>query len=66
MNEAETRAELIDPQLARAGWGVADGSRIRREYQITEGRIEGYGRRRTACLRNFLGVLRPAVAVDLY
>jgi len=22
MNEAETRAELIDPVLAQAGWGV--------------------------------------------
>ena len=45
MNEAETRAELIDPALAAAGWGVAEGSRIRREYHITPGRIEGQGRR---------------------
>ncbi|MBN2512722.1 MAG: DEAD/DEAH box helicase family protein [Sedimentisphaerales bacterium] len=45
MNEAETRAEQIDPALAAAGWGVVDGSRIRREYPITPGRIEGYGRR---------------------
>jgi hypothetical protein len=27
------------------GWGVVDGSRIRREYPITLGRIEGHGRR---------------------
>ncbi|MFS6817963.1 hypothetical protein AAF134_00900 [Synechococcus lacustris Tous-12m] len=45
MNEAETRAELIDPLLAAAGWGVVDGSRIRREYSITPGRIEGGGKR---------------------
>ena len=45
MNEAETRAEHIDPALAVAGWGVVEGSRIRREYPITLGRIEGYGRR---------------------
>jgi type I restriction enzyme R subunit len=45
MNEAETRAEHIDPQLAAAGWGVAEGSRIRREYCIAPGRIEGMGRR---------------------
>ena len=45
MNEAETRAEHIDPALAAAGWGVVDGSRIRREYPITLGRIEGHGRR---------------------
>ena len=35
MNEADTRAELIDPLLTAAGWGVVDGSRIRREFSIT-------------------------------
>lgn len=45
MNEAETRAEHIDPALAAAGWGVTAGSRIRREFPITLGRIESYGRR---------------------
>jgi type I restriction enzyme R subunit len=45
MNEAETRAEHIDPALKAAGWGVVEGSRIRREYPITLGRIEGQGRR---------------------
>ncbi len=45
MNEAETRAEHIDPALAAAGWGVVEGSRIRREYSIAPGRIEGQGRR---------------------
>jgi type I restriction enzyme R subunit len=45
MNEAETRAEYIDPALKAAGWGVVDGSRIRREYAIVPGRIEGQGRR---------------------
>ena len=44
MNEAETRAEHIDPALAAAGWGVVGVSRIRREYPITLGRIEGHGR----------------------
>ncbi len=41
MNEAETRAEHIDPALKAAGWGVVEGSRILREYSITRGRIEG-------------------------
>jgi type I restriction enzyme R subunit len=45
MNEAETRAEYIDPALKAAGWGAVEGSRIRREYPITPGRIEGQGRR---------------------
>ena len=43
MNEAETRAELIDPLLVAAGWGVVEGSRIRREFPIATGRIEGGG-----------------------
>jgi type I restriction enzyme R subunit len=45
MNEAETRAEHIDPALKAAGWGVVEGSRIRREYHIAPGRIEGHGKR---------------------
>jgi len=44
LNEAETRAELIDPALATAGWGVIDGSRVRREV-ITQGRLIGGGKR---------------------
>jgi type I restriction enzyme R subunit len=31
MNEGETRAELIDPALNAAGWGIIEGSRIRHE-----------------------------------
>jgi len=45
MNEAETRAEYIDPALKASGWGVTEGSRVRREYNIAPGRIEGQGRR---------------------
>ncbi len=44
MNEAETRAELIDPALHTAGWGVAEGSRTRREV-IAPGRIMGKAKR---------------------
>jgi type I restriction enzyme R subunit len=28
MNEAETRAELIDPKLKASGWGVIEGSKV--------------------------------------
>jgi type I restriction enzyme R subunit len=45
VNEAETRAELIDPVLQRAGWGVVEASRIRREERITLGRLQGAGQR---------------------
>jgi type I site-specific restriction endonuclease len=54
MNEAETRAEHIDPALAAAGWGVVDESRIRREYPITLGRIEGRGRRGKALKADYV------------
>ena len=54
VNEAETRAEHIDPALAAAGWGVVDGSRIRREYPITLGRIEGHGRRGKALKADYV------------
>ena len=51
MNEAETRAEHIDPALKAAGWGVVEGSRVRREFPITPGRIEGLGKRGNPLLR---------------
>src|SRR5712692_10782600 len=54
MNEAETRAEYIDPALAAAGWGVVEGSRIRREYPITLGRIEGHGKRGKALTADYV------------
>jgi type I restriction enzyme R subunit len=45
MNETETRAELIDPVLRAAGWGVEEGSRIRMEFPINKGRLIGHGQR---------------------
>lgn len=45
MNEAETRAEYIDPKLKASGWGEVEGSKILREYRITEGRIQIGGTR---------------------
>ncbi len=58
MNEAETRAEHIDPALKNAGWGVVDGSRILREYQITPGRIEGVGRPNKPSIADYVLVYR--------
>jgi len=54
MNEAETRAEHIDPALKAAGWGVVEGSRILREYPIAPGRIEGHGRRGQALKADYI------------
>jgi len=45
MNEAETRAELIDPKLKACGWGVVEGSKVLREYNITQGTIQTGGGR---------------------
>lgn len=48
MNEAETRAEYIDPKLKASGWGEVDGSKVLRERnvcKITDGRILSRGER---------------------
>ncbi len=45
MNESETRAEYIDPKLKASGWGEVEGSKVRREFQITDGRIQVGGKR---------------------
>jgi type I restriction enzyme, R subunit len=58
MNEAETRAELIDPALKAAGWGVVEGSRIFREYRIAPGRIEGHGRKPKPVVADYVLVYR--------
>ena len=58
MNEAETRAEYIDPALKAAGWGVVEGSRILREYRITLGRLEGLGRRAKEVKADYILVYR--------
>ena len=45
MNEAETRAELIDPKLKDCGWGVLEGLKVLREFPITDGKIKSDGGR---------------------
>ncbi|WP_218572436.1 EcoAI/FtnUII family type I restriction enzme subunit R [Plesiomonas shigelloides] len=53
-NEAETRSDHIDPMLVAAGWGVTPSSRIRREYPITLGRLEGNGKRGKALSADYV------------
>jgi len=43
-NEADTRADLIDPKLKQDGWGIVEHSYIRRE-EICPGRIIAGGKR---------------------
>ena len=57
MNEAETRADHIDPALAAAGWGVMEGSRIRREV-IAPGRLQGQGQRARAEIADYVLIYR--------
>jgi type I restriction enzyme R subunit len=58
MNEAETRAELIDPKLKACGWGVAEGSRIQREYNITAGKIQAGGGRSKKIIADYILVYK--------
>ena len=58
MNEANTRANLIDPALKAAGWGDVDASKIFREFVIAPGRIEGSGRKRTLVKADYVLIYR--------
>ncbi len=61
MNEAETRAELIDPQLTACGWGVIEGSKILRERdvcKITDGKIQVGGGRAKPLIADYILVYK--------
>lgn len=60
MNEAETRAELIDPKLKACGWGVVEGSRILRERnaKITDGKIQSGGGRSKPMVADYILVYK--------
>jgi len=58
MNEAETRAELIDPKLKACGWGVVEGSKILREYNITAGKIQTGGGRSKKIIADYVLVYK--------
>lgn len=58
MNEAETRAEYIDPKLKEAGWGEIENSKILREFHITDGRIGNGGLRGKAEIADYILVYK--------
>lgn len=61
MNEAETRAELIDPKLKANSWGVMEGSKILRERnvcKITDGRIQVGGGRKKPLIADYILVYK--------
>jgi len=61
MNEAETRAELIDPKLKACGWGIVEGSKILRERnvcKITDGRIQAGGGRSAPLIADYILVYK--------
>lgn len=58
MNEAETRAELIDPKLSACGWGVIEGSKVLREHSITAGKIQAGGTRGKKLIADYVLVYR--------
>lgn len=60
MNEAETRAELIDPKLKACGWGVVEGSKVLRERnaQITAGKIQKGGGRSRPMVADYILVYK--------
>lgn len=58
MNEAETRAERIDPKLKACGWGVVEGSKILREYNITAGKIQTGGGRSKKIIADYVLVYK--------
>lgn len=61
MNEAETRAELIDPKLKECGWGVMEGSKVLRERdvcKITDGKIERSGTRGKPLIADYILVYK--------
>lgn len=58
MNEAETRAEYIDPKLKASGWGEVEGSKVLREFRITDGKILTGGMRSNPEIADYILVYK--------
>jgi len=51
LTESDTRAQYIDPALAKSGW---EDHLVRREFQITAGRIIGAGKRAEPSIADYV------------
>ncbi|TRZ78507.1 DEAD/DEAH box helicase [bacterium] len=58
MNESETRAEYIDPKLKASGWGEIEGSKVLREFRITDGKIQTGGTRGKSEIADYILVYK--------
>ncbi len=58
MNESETRAEYIDPMLKASGWSEIEGSKVLREFRITDGKIQVGGKRSKPEIADYILVYR--------
>ena len=58
MNEAEARAEYVDPSLKAAGWGVVEVAVSCASIASRWGRIEGHGRRAKPDIADYVLVYR--------
>ena len=61
-NEADTRADLIDPQLVNDGWREVDKSFIRREV-ICHGRVLTGGNRRQPVSSEYVLVYKDRLPI---
>jgi type I restriction enzyme R subunit len=58
MNEAETRAEHMDPALKGAGWAVVQRSKVLGSTRLRSGGWKGRGRRGKALCADYVLVYR--------
>ena len=59
LTESDTRARFIDPALAASGWGsdaaaIQREVRVRREYELSAGRLVGSGQRSRGQIADYL------------
>ncbi len=54
MSEEDTRAELIEPKLRESKWSIVETSKIKRNRQITLGRIQANGKRENPLFPDFI------------